>query len=254
MSETIITDPLFYAMAIPAILLTGISKGGFGGGVVTMSVPLISLAAPVSVAVAVMLPILMIMDVINIWIYRGQWDRRHLGLLVIGAACGTFIGWELFQTLSAAGTKLLIGLVALIFTVNHAFNLLRRATATQPGAAKGVFWGTVSGVTSFIAHAGGPPANFYMLPLRLEKATFIGTMAYFFWIVNMMKVYPYYQLDQLTLGNFATSLVLLPLTPVGMWIGVKMQGRISDEWFYRLCYGLLFATGVKLTYDGIVGL
>ena len=241
-------------MAVPAILLSGISKGGFGGGVVTMSVPLMSLAVSVPVAVAVMLPILMSMDFMNIWIYRGQWNRRHLSVLVLGAVVGTLIGWELFQTLSAAGIKLLIGLVALLFTLNHILNHLRRVTTSTPGPAKGAFWGTISGITSFVAHAGGPPANFYMLPLRLEKAAFIGTMAYFFWIVNLMKVYPYYHLGQLTIGNLMTSLILLPLAPIGMWMGVKLQGRISDIWFYRLCYGLLFATGVKLTYDGMIGM
>jgi len=241
-------------MAVPAILLSGISKGGFGGGVVTMSVPLMSLAVSVPVAVAVMLPILMSMDFMNIWIYRGQWNRRHLGVLVLGAVVGTLVGWELFQTLSAAGIKLLIGLVALLFTLNHILNHLRHTKTNTPGPAKGVFWGAVSGITSFVAHAGGPPANFYVLPLRLEKIAFIGTMAYFFWIVNLMKVFPYYHLGQLTVGNLVTSLILSPLAPIGMWMGVKLQGRISDVWFYRLCYGLLFATGIKLTYDGVMGM
>lgn len=107
-----------------------------------------------------------------------------------------------------------------------------------------------SGVTSFIAHAGGPPVSAYVIPLRLPPLTFTATLAFFFFVINLSKWVPYAWLGLLDIRNMATSLVLLPLAPLGVWIGVRLARRIDPVLFYRILYIGMFLTGVKLLWDG----
>jgi uncharacterized protein len=110
---------------------------------------------------------------------------------------------------------------------------------------------TTSGFTSFIAHAGGPPISAYVIPLNLSPIKYTATMAFFFFVVNLSKWIPYGMLGLLDVRNMATSLVLLPLAPVGVWVGVRLARRISQVLFYRFLYTGMFLTGVKLLWDGL---
>ena len=115
----------------------------------------------------------------------------------------------------------------------------------------GVILTVTSGFTSFVAHAGGPPLSAYVIPLRLSPVKFTATMAAFFFVINLSKWIPYAWLGLLDLRNMATSLVLLPLAPVGVWMGVRLARRISPAWFYRALYVGMFFTGIKLLWDGL---
>jgi uncharacterized membrane protein YfcA len=108
-----------------------------------------------------------------------------------------------------------------------------------------------SGFTSFVAHAGGPPLNAYLLPLRLEPLAYAGTAAVFFAAINLAKWLPYAWLGLIDRTNLATSLVLLPIAPLGVWLGVYLARRIASTWFYRVAYTGMFLTGVKLLWDGL---
>jgi uncharacterized membrane protein YfcA len=123
-------------------------------------------------------------------------------------------------------------------------------TSAPPPRWLGALLTTTSGFTSFIAHAGGPPISAYVIPLRLSPVSFTATMAYFFFVVNLSKWIPYAWLGLLDLRNMATSLVLLPLAPIGVWVGVRMARRISPVVFYRFLYAGMFLTGLKLLWDG----
>ena len=248
-----IADLWFFALALPAILIAGISKGGFGGGVVVLAVPMMSLAVPPQQAAAVMLPILMAMDLMAIWVYRRSWDARHLKIVLPASVIGVGAGWASFGLLDVAAVRLLLGAIALAFSLDYWLGLRPRKKPAGPDVLRGGFWAALAGFTSFVAHAGGPPLNVYMLPQGLEKRVFVGTVAVFFAVVNWMKVVPYALLGQFSAANLMTSLVLLPLAPLGIWLGLWLQKRVSDRDFYRVCYGLLFVTGLKLAYDGVFG-
>ncbi len=248
-----IPDLWFFVLALPAILIAGISKGGFGGGVVVLAVPMMSLAVPPQQAVAVMLPILMAMDLIAVWVYRRSWDGRHLKIVLPASVIGLAVGWASFGLLDASLIRLLLGAIALAFSLNYWLGLRVRQEPAGPDRLRGGFWAAVAGFTSFVAHAGGPPLNVYMLPQGLEKRVFVGTVAVFFAVVNWMKVGPYALLGQFHSANLTTSLVLLPLAPLGIWLGLWLQKRVADRDFYRVCYALLFVTGLKLAYDGVIG-
>ncbi len=249
-----IADPLFYAVAIPAVLLFGIAKGGFGGGLGVAAVPLMALVMSPVQAAAILLPILCLMDLLTLWAYRGRWVWPELRVLLPASLVGIAVGTVMFGYMSPEVVKLIIGIVAILFTAHH---WLRKQLATTHGhvpRAYGWLGGSVAGFTSFISHAGGPPITMYLLRRPLDRTDFIATTAVFFAVVNYVKLVPYAWLEQLSTENLTYSLLLAPFAPVGVAAGVWLHRRVSDRFFFAVAYLLLFVVGLKLVRDGIVGL
>lgn len=249
-----ITDPLFYAAAIPALLIFGVSKAGFGSGLGILAVPLIALTIPAPRAAAVMLPILCVMDLAALWAYRGQWSRENMKIMLPGGMAGLLLGALTFRYVSDAGLKLMLGAVAIGFPLQRWSSDASHAENAKPTPGKGYFWSTLSGYTSTLAHAGGPPLSIYLLPQRMDKALLVGTTVVFFTVMNYVKLVPYTLLGLFDRGNLATSAGLAPVGVLGIFCGVWLRRLIPEVLFYRLCYGFLFVTGVKLLYDGVAGL
>tara|TARA_R110002020_G_scaffold136783_3_gene305369 strand:+ start:51221 stop:51979 length:759 start_codon:yes stop_codon:yes gene_type:complete len=248
-----ISDPLFYLCAIPAVLLYGIAKGGFGGNIAILSVPLMALVVAPQKAAAILLPILIVMDLTALRTFRGRWHRPNLKIIIPAALIGVVLGGLTFRMLNESHIQLLIGGIAVLFVLNI---WLRRGEPPVRGPSKlrGGFWGMVAGFTSFGIHAGGPPINVYLLPQKLDKTLLMGTIAVFFAVVNLAKLPAYIYLDQFNTSNLLTSLALLPLAPVGVKLGFWMLQRSNEKLIYQLCYVFLFFTGGKLLYDGFTGL
>lgn len=249
-----IADPWFYACAVPAVLLVGLSKGGFGGATALLGVPLMSLAVPPIQAAAIMLPILMLMDAVSLVAWRGRFDRRALAILLPAAAAGILVGWLLAASVTDSHVRLVVGAVALLFALNHWFGGARAAAPRPHNAWKGGFWGAVSGFTSFVSHAGGPPYAMYMLPLRLEPQVYAGTAAIYFAALNALKVAPYQMLGQFSAANLAASAALAPLAFLATLCGVWLVRRIRPDAFYRIIYGLVALIALKLVWDGLTSM
>jgi uncharacterized membrane protein YfcA len=247
-----IADPWFWAVAVPAVLLTGISKGGIGGGAGGVAAPLMSLIIPPPQAAAVMLVLLCLMDLAAFRAYLWRWDRAILRTIVPAGLVGCVAGAIAFRHLNDDWIRILIGSVALGYLFYSA--LPRRPQMSKPSARAGWFWGTLSGFTSFVTHSGGPPLMVYLLPQKLDKTTFIATSLVFFASMNWAKIVPYWWLGLFDTRNLATSLLLLPAGIGGIYLGIWLQRRMSPRWFYRVVYALLFLTGTKLLYDGIRGI
>lgn len=248
-----ITDPWFYAAAVPAVLLFGISKGGFGGGLGTLAVPLLALVISPVQAAAILLPVLCLMDIVSLWKFRRLWIWDELRVLLPASLVGIGIGTLLFEYMSPAILRLIVGSVAVVFTVHYWVSRRRARDSALPEFPRqyGILGGAVAGFTSFIAHAGGPPINMYLLRRPLNRTDFVATAVFFFAVVNYVKLVPYAWLGQLQSGNLMTSLVLAPLAPVGVLIGVYLHKRVSDRFFFAFVYVLLFLVGLRLIYDGI---
>ena len=246
-----ITDPLFYFFAVPAILIFGIAKGGFGNAIGVVAVPLMALAVSPLQAAAILLPILCVMDVFAIRKFWRQWDVTNIVIMLPAGCVGVLVGSLTFSYLNEGHVRLLIGLLALIFALNF---WLKSAGSIQkePDYIKGSFWSVIGGFTSFGIHSGGPPVNIYLLPQKLHPKVFMGTCAMFFWITNYVKLIPYFILGQLDSQNLQTSLVLLPLAPIGVGFGYYLHTRVSTQKFYNIFNFFLIITGCKLTYDGIM--
>jgi uncharacterized protein len=250
----VLTDPWFYVVAVPAVIIVGLAKGGIGGGVSILGVPLMALVISPIEAAAIMLPIMIVMDVVALWSWRGVWDRRSVVILLPATIAGIAIGWAVAAYVTDPAVRLIVGLVALAFTLNYLF----RGSLTPPpkphNPVKGWFWGVVSGFTSFVSHAGGPPMQMYLLPLRLDPKLLAGTTVLIFAIANFVKLLPYAALGQFSTANLATSAVLLPLAPISTWLGAKLVRVVSFETFYRISYAALFIIALQLLWHGAANL
>ncbi len=239
--EALIVSPLFWLLAIAGVILTGISKSGFAGGASVVAVPLLALVIPVPLAVFLMLPLLLTMDIRTIQYYRHHVGLSELKKIVPAALAGIAVGGLLLGKLPEEALKLLLGGVSILFALWHRL-------APLLGGMKGAawLWGGISGLTSTLIHAGGPPINIYLIARQLPKLTWLATAGIFFGIMNTAKVLPYLLTGEWTRTLFLMSLLLLPVALAGVWIGRWIQGKISESQFALCCRALLLSSGLLL--------
>jgi uncharacterized protein len=249
-----ISDPAFYAFAIPAVFLMAMGKGGFGGSLAMVAMPIMALSGPTLQAAAIMFPILLVMDAISVWSWRRTWSRQNVLYMLPGAVIGTALGYLTATYVSDAGIRLVLGLMSLAFCLQTWLLSGKELPPRQPDIARGTFWSTIAGFTSFISHVGGPPLSIYLLPQKLSKEVLAGTFVIYFGAMNLIKIAPLAALGVFTGQNLSTSLLLVPLAAVGTLFGIWLVRRMPTDLFYRILYALLFFVALKLTYDGITGL
>ncbi len=240
----------FYLVAAFAVLMTGVSKSGFAGGLGVLAVPLMSLFQTPQVAVTVMMPILLVMDCANIWNYRHSWSWTYVKSLLPGALCGIVVGAFTFQWMDPALLKLAIGGMALLFVLQFACaQMIGRPTGDSSRVV--VFsLGALSGFASFVAHAGGPPVKGYLLSRGMEKSLFVGTNSVFFFALNLIKTFSYLALAQYSHETLTASLLLTPFLVLGVLLGFRLHHLISQLLFTRIAYLFLALAGTKLLWDG----
>ena len=246
-------DAGLYAAAIPAVLVAGVSKGGFGSGAAFAGAVILALAVEPQVALAIMLPLLMVMDVTALPAFWRKWDSVAAVSLCAGAVPGVALAALVFRSADPDSLRILIGAVALGFV---AFQVARNAgvlrmSGLPAGRVAGGFWGAVAGFTSFVSHAGGPPAAVYLLSRGLTKQTYQATTVITFWAINMMKIGPYIWLGAFSTQTLWLDLTLAPVAVAGIGLGVWLHRRVAAVWYFRLTYALLTVTGAKLIWDGL---
>lgn len=244
---------MFWLVSVPAVLMYGISKGGFGGAVAILAVPLMALVMSPTQAAAILLPILVVMDVVVVYSYRGQYDGRALRLLLPGAILGIVLGYLLAGRMNDSLMRLLVGSIALVFGLQALLGWLSRAGREHNGVAATIF-STLSGFTSFSIHAGGPPLTMYLLPKGLPPTAYAGTAGIFFAVVNLVKLPPYYALGQFSGDNLLYSLALVPFAPLGVLLGRKLVVLSNPRVYYRIIAFFLTLVGTRLIYDGVTSL
>lgn len=249
---SLLADPWFYAAAVLSVILVGLSKGGLGGAMALMGVPIMSLVMPPVQAAAILLPILIVMDMVSLWAWRGERDAVTLRLMLPGAIVGIGIGWITAAVVTAGSVRLIVGIVSVAFFARWAWQKLLANDAAAPHSVpRAALWGTVSGFTSFVAHAGGPPYQVYALPLKQAPALYVGTSVIFFAVMNAVKLIPYFLLGQFDTTNLAASAVLMPIAPLATLAGAWLVRRMPADVFYPFMYALVFVVGLKLIHDGI---
>ncbi len=243
----------FFLFAVPAVLFAGISKGGFGSGAAFAAAPFLALVMDPLTAVAVMLPVLMVIDATVMRPYWRKWSWPHARALIIGGLPGVIIGAVALSFVSADGVRFMIGLIALGFV---AFQLASQRglipiSQRRPSDLNGGFWGMIAGFTSFISHAGGPPAAIYLLSARLDKLAYQATTVIVFSVINAAKLLAYLQIGLMREGTWLASLSLAPVGIAGALIGVWAHMKIPEKLFFQLTYLFLTLTGAKLIFDAI---
>ncbi len=240
-----LNDPYFWAAAIPAVIMVGLSKGGLGplGG---LAVPILSLVISPVQAAGLTLPIFVLSDVVAVISYRRSFDPGLLKTMLPAAVLGVGLGWFTAARVNDDAVRLIVGVVSCAFALNYWLRGRFVREALKPSAPKGRFWGAVSGYTSFVSHSGGAPFQMYVLPLGLQPRVFAGTSTIFFASVNAMKLVPYFFLGQFKTANLTAAAVLTPLSILCALWAVRLVKVIDQALFYRVIYVLMFLIGLFL--------
>ena len=219
-----------------------------------LSVPVMALVMNPVMAAGMLLPVYVVSDMFGLYAYRHAFDRRVLAILVPGAVFGIGVGWATASMVPEAAVTLMVGVIGLAFALNLILRKPVVAEPRKPEVAKGLFWGTVTGFTSFVSHAGAPPYQVYTLPLGMPKAVFAGTSTIAFTVINAVKLVPYYALGQLSLSNLKMAAVLSVPAAIAVFAGVRLVKVMPERLFFRLVTWALLLISVKLIWDGARGL
>ncbi len=248
-----LSDPTTLAVACFAVIILGLSKGGFSG-IGAMATPMFALVVSPVQAAAIMLPILILQDVVSVWAFRRSWNPWIVAWMMPGAVVGIAIGYFFSAEMSLNAIKFALGTITAGFALYRLW--LERgqrviAASTSPGWVGSLF-GVGLGFTSHIAHAGGPPFQIWVIPRKLPHLEFVGTSAIVFALVNWAKVPAYAALGEFTRENLLASAKLAPLAIASTMAGVWLIRRIDPARFYTLIYWIMVLLGGKLMWDGIM--
>lgn len=244
-TDTLWSNPALFALLLLAAFFIGLSKGGLPA-VAMLSVPLLALHMSPLVAAALLLPIYILADIVSVWLYRKEYSAENISILMPAGILGVLLGWATAAFISDRMVAVMIGVMGLSFCL---YTWTRNKKNVKPKPAnktKGLLWGTLSGFTSFVSHAGGPPFQIYVLPQQLPKMVFAGTTTIVFAAVNLAKIIPYATLHSYSLSTIAVSAYLIPVAAVGTVIGKKMIERLPEKWFFLAVQIALFLISIQL--------
>jgi len=248
--DLLLTEPTWFALLALAAFLVGLSKGGLPA-VGMLSVPILSLTMPPLVAAVLLLPIYILSDIVSVWLYRREYSLDNIKVLIPAGIVGVLIGWATASFVSDRMVSVLIGVMGISFCLHQWTKKTTEEIVAPANIHKGLAWGTLSGFTSFVSHAGAPPFQIYVLPQRLPKMVFAGTTTIVFAAVNLAKVIPYSSLHPYTMSTLQISAYLLPIAAVGTVVGKKLIERLSEKWFFLAVQIALFIISIKLIVSSL---
>ena len=254
------TPVLFWLICFLSVTTLAISKSGFGGALGSISTPILLFVMPPKMALGVLLPIFLITDVWVVYIWRKHIHWRFVFMMCGFGIAGQLAGWLLFDWFSNSMLRGLIGTIGLLTALNYlrlriwpqaelAEDVTKRLMARLWARAAG--WCGLSGLASFVAFAGGIPAQIFLLPHRLARQVFVGTMSVYFLVTNVAKLPFYDDLGLIDASTLMISLMLVPFIPVGVYVGRWLNRVVSDQLFYHVTYSILFVMGLKLLSDAV---
>lgn len=246
-------DWTIIAVAIPAVMFAGISKGGFGSGAAFAASSILALVLDPGAALGIMLPLLMLIDAASLPAYWKKWSWPDAKVLMLGGVPGTILGAVFYARADVDMIRFLIGAISVLFVawqLAQSVGLIRLAQRRfGPGAA--LVAGVGLGFTSFVSHAGGPVAAVYLLGQRLDKTAYQATTVLVFWAMNLFKSGFYAAMGIFTLQTIGLDLLLAPFAVLGTWIGIRAHRLVPEKLFFGLTYILLTLTGTKLIWDAL---
>lgn len=240
-------------VAFAGVFLIGFMRGAFGGGFAIIGIPLLSTVMDPVTAGGLLAPLFIGMDLFALRYWKpSTWSKPDLKLLLPGLVIGIGLGYLLFRILDHRAIAIAMAAITLIFV---GLWLIAGAEVTNRprSTPKAITAGLTSGITTMVAHSGGPPLAMYLLPLGLSKAVYAGTTSLFFTVGNAIKAVPWLLLVQPDRHVWTLMAACLPAIPIGVWLGWRLHGRLDQRQVYRACYGLLVVTALKLLWDGVGG-
>jgi uncharacterized protein len=247
-------DPAALAIALAGVFLIGFMRGAFGGGFAVVGIPLLSLAMDPITAGALLAPLFIAMDLTALRYWKpSTWSKPDLMLLLPTMVVGIAIGFAILSLVDRALIAIAIAVITLLFA-GLWFMGGGKVEQRPRSRPKALVCGTASGITTMVAHAGGPPLAMYLLPLGLPKYLYAGTTSLYFTVANAIKAGPWLFVGAPTRATWILMALCLPAVPLSIWTGWKLHERLDQAQMYRACYGLLILTALKLLFDGVHGL
>lgn len=243
-----ILDPYFYVVAVLSVFFHGMGKAGFGLGLPILAIPLMSLFIPPLQALAILVIPLIFMDLVTIKRFWKLWNIELIKSMIPLTFLGVIIGTITYSFLSDNSIRIILGIISCSFGIEYFINKNKEVSSSTK--ISGEIWSSLAGFTSFTIHAGGLPLSFYLLPMKLDRRIYVSTLAIVFLALNLFKTIPYAYFGQINFDNLLTSFLLLPLAPIGVYVGAYLTERVSQEIFYSITHFCLILTGSKLIYDG----
>lgn len=229
-------------------LLIGLSKGGLGAFLAVLAIPLLAQVMPVKDAQSVALPLLIVADWFALWVYRNTWDMRYLWRLLPPAIIGIAVGTALLTSLPDQTLKRIVALFTLMFVIYRLVGDRLMSARYTPRFWHAYVAGAVSGVGSALANVGGPPFTMYMLLQKLDPVTFVGTATLFFAVVNLIKLPGLMLAGVFDLNRLLAVIWVLPVLPLGVWIGGYVVKRVNQRAFERLMLVALVLVALFLLF------
>lgn len=243
-------DAVGWTLAIIASISIGLAKGGLPV-IAGLAVPLLAQVMSPVQAAGLLLPVYIASDVFGLWAWRRDFDRRVLLIVAPAAALGIGFGWATASVISDRAVSLLVGVIGAVFALNA---ILRRPAVDDPRppeVGKGLFWGALTGFTSFVSHSGGPPWQVYALPLGMSKTVFAGTSMILFAFINALKIVPYYMLGQLSVANLGIAAVLAIPAAGAVFVGLWAVRAIPQVLFFRVVIWGLLLISLRLIWQAV---
>ena len=240
-------------VAFAGVFLICFMKGAFGGGFSIVGIPLLSIVMDPVTAGGLLAPLLVAMDLFALRYWKpSTWSKPDLVRLLPGLVTGIGFGYLLFRVLDHRAIAIMMAAITLVFVglwlVSGANVTIRPRSSPKAVAA-----GLASGISTMVAHSGGPPLAMYLLPLGLSKDVYAGTTSLFFTVGNATKAVPWLLLVRPAGNDWTLMAACLLAIPSGVWLGWRLHGRLDQRQLYRACYGLLVVTALKLLWDGVSG-
>jgi uncharacterized membrane protein YfcA len=241
-----VTEPwLLIAAGSVAAFLVGLSKGGLAL-IGALGVPVLALVVSPVRAAAVLLPVYVLSDMMGLWVYRHEFSRENLRILMPSAVAGIAIGWATASYVSDRGVGLLVGLIGASFCWNSWRTRHENPVARPVELKRGIAWGAVTGFASFVSHSGGPAYQVYVLPQRLPKMVYAGTTTILFAFMNVLKLVPYWALGQLSADNLRVAAYLALPALAGTLLGVRLVRILPTRSYFAVVQVLLLAVSLRL--------
>jgi uncharacterized membrane protein YfcA len=240
-------------VAFAGVTLICFMKGAFGGGFSIVGIPLLSIVMDPVTAGGLLAPLFIAMDLFALLYWKpSTWSKPDLVLLLPGLLVGIGVGYLVFRFLDHRAIAIAMAVITLSF-VSMWFAGGGDVTIRPRSTPKAIAAGLGSGVTTMVAHSGGPPLAMYLLPLGLSKEIYAGTTSLFFTVGNATKAVPWLLLVRPTGNVWALMAICLLAIPAGVWLGWRLHGRLDQRQLYRVVYALLVVTALKLLWDGVSG-
>lgn len=243
-------DLLGWVLAVIAAVSVGLSKGGLPV-IAGIAVPLLALVMSPVQAAGLLLPVYMVSDVFGLWAWRKEFDRRVLMIVAPAAVAGIAFGWATASLVSDRWVGMMVGVIGAVFALNA---ILRRPAVAEPRPARvipGLFWGALTGFTSFVSHSGGPPWQVYSLPLGMSKTVFAGTSTILFAFINAMKLPPYWALGQINTASLGVAVMLMAPAAAAVFLGVWAVRVIPQVLFFRIVIWALLLISLRLIWQAV---